>query len=53
MSGLQGKNLGTSRRKRGKKAGQESSRDELVGVSALTPNPVLIHLRSPKGAAGK
>lgn len=50
---LQRKNLGTSRRECGKKAWQESLRDELVGVSALTPDPVLIHLRSPKGAVGK
>jgi len=36
-----------------KKATQESLRDELVGVSALTPDPVLTRLPSPKGAVGK
>lgn len=50
---LQRKNLGTSRRKCGGIARQESLRDELVGISALTSNPVPTHLHSPKGAAGK
>lgn len=50
---LQRKNLGTSRRKCGKKTRQESLRGELVGFSDLTPDSVLVHLRSLKGAAGK
>lgn len=37
----------------GKTARQESLRDELVGVFALTPNPVLVHLHFTKGATGK
>lgn len=50
---LQRRNVGTSRRKCEKKPRGESLRDKLARISALTPSPVLIHLRSLKGAMGK